>query len=115
MVLPLAVDAEIAARIAFLLEAGLFQKTLGRRIGRTCSSATSSKEEMALVALKWAKSSPLAVTQSGMAASPGSTTASGRTRFSSSCRSAGGRLGLKGSTVAVQQMATFNNAASGPR
>ena len=86
-----------------------------RRVGRTSSSATSSKEQIALLALKREKSSPLAVTQSGMAVSTGSTNASGRTRFSSSCSSAEGRLGLKGSTVAVQQMATFNNAASGPR
>ena len=37
-----------------------------------------------------------------------------RTRFSSSCRSAEGRLGLKGSTVACRD-GDVNNAASGPR
>ena len=87
----------------------------GLRMGRTCSSATSSKEATAFLTLKSAKSSPAAFTQSGMTPSPGRTNASRRTRFSSACRSAAGRFGLKGTTVAAQQMATLSNAASGPR
>ena len=86
-----------------------------RRSGRTCSSAISSNDETALVALKRPKPSSAAPVQSGRPASAGTIRASRRIRSSSSRRSAGGRLVLMGSTVAVQQTAMLNSAASGPR